>query len=99
MLKTWMVKMMGPLMSLLSMTCRDTSPIISEMMDHRVSAGKYWRARIHLAICRVCRYYKNQLQTLTHLSSELAREDGSAGETVVLSEEARSQMKKALKSP
>ena len=83
----------------LRMTCRDTSPIISEMMDHRVSSGKYWRARIHLAMCKVCQYYKAQLEVLVRLARELGREDSLEQPEGSLSPEAKTRIKNNLKHP
>ena len=81
------------------MTCRDTSPIISEMMDHRVSSGKYWRAKIHLAMCKFCRYYKVQLDVLARLARELGREDSPQQPEGTLSPEAKVRIKDSLKHP
>ncbi len=89
---------MNPLMQLMHITCKDTSPVISEMLDQPVSSAKYWRARIHLAMCSVCRYYKTQLEILTRVTHELADEDSPAKMDVSLSPESKAQLKKVLKS-
>jgi hypothetical protein len=81
------------------MTCRDTSPIISEMMDHRVSSGKYWRAKIHLAMCKVCQHYKVQLEVLARLARELGREDSPPQPEGTLSPEAKARIKNNLNHP
>ena len=83
----------------LRMTCRDTSTIISEMMDHRVSPGKYWRARIHLAMCKVCQYYKVQLEVLARLARELGRGDSPPQPEGTLTPEAKVRIKNNLKHP
>ncbi len=85
-------------MQSMHITCRDTSPVISEMLDHPVSSAKYWRARIHLAMCGVCRYYKAQLEILTRATRELASEDSPATMDISLSPESKAQLKKVLKS-
>lgn len=79
-------------------TCKDTSPVISEMLDHPVSSAKYWRARIHLAMCGVCRYYKTQLEIMTQLTQELASEDSPAKMDVIMSPKSKAELKKVLKS-
>lgn len=99
MIKKLMGNMMDSALQWLHLTCRDNSPIISEMMDHRVSWGKSLKARIHLALCEVCQYYKIQLETLTRLARELGREDSAARNEMVLSAKAKEQIKKALKPP
>ena len=98
MLKVFLSKLMNPLMQLMHITCKDTSPVISEMLDQPVSSAKYWRARIHLAMCGVCRYYKTQLEILTRGTHELADEDSPAKMDVSLSPESKAQLKKVLKS-
>ena len=98
MLKVFLSKLMNPLMQLMHITCKDTSPVISEMLDQPVSSAKYWRARIHLAMCGVCRYYKTQLEVLTRVTHELADEDSLAKMDVSLSPESKAQLKKVLKS-
>jgi len=98
MLKVFLSKLMNPLMQLMHITCKDTSPVISEMLDQPVSSAKYWRARIHLAMCGVCRYYKTQLEILTRVTHELADEDSPAKMDVSLSPESKAQLKKVLKS-
>ena len=71
----WLSKLKRPVMRLTHTTCKDTSSVISEMMDHPVSPAKYWRTKIHLAMCGVCRYYKTQLETLTRLTNELSNDN------------------------
>ncbi len=83
----------------LHMTCRDTSPIISEMMDHRVSSGKYWQAKIHLMMCKVCQHYKVQLEVLARLARELGREDSPQQSEGILTPEAKVRIKNNLKHP
>ena len=93
-----MSKPMNPFYRLMCITCKDTSPVISEMMDHPVSPVKYWRAKIHLAICGVCRYYKTQLEILTRLPDELSSENSPAEIDFSLRPESKPPMKKAIKS-
>ena len=93
-----MSKLMNPVMRMMRITCRDTSSAISEMMDHSVSFKKYWRAKIHLAICGVCRYYKTQLEILTRLTDELSNKNSPVEIDFSLSPESKPPMKKAIKS-
>lgn len=96
MFKNWMMNLMSPLLQGLHITCKDTSPIISEMMDHRVSSGKYWRAKIHLSMCEVCRLYKSQLKVLSKIAQKLGQEDSTVHEKVALTSESKLKMKKIL---
>ena len=75
MLKKLLSKSANNVLQLTNITCKDTSSIVSEMMDHQVSLKNYWRANIHLAMCGICRYYKTQLKTLTRLTRNLANKN------------------------
>ncbi len=77
----------------LNMTCEDTSPLISEMMDHRVSLLKRWRIKIHLGLCQVCMYYKEQLETIRNLSKKLGQEDVSVKKDITLAPQAKEKLK------
>jgi len=78
-------------------TCRDTTPLISEMMDHTLPLGKRLRVRFHLAICDVCGFYKKQLETVRALARKLGREEDPTQKEAVLSEEAKTKIKDSLK--
>ena len=93
----WLSKLMSPVMQLMHITCRDTSSVISEMVDHPVSPAKYWRAKIHLVMCRVCRYYENQLKILTQLTYKLADKNSPTKIDLTLCPESKIPAKKFLK--
>lgn len=81
----------------LCITCRDISPIISEMMDHRVSFMQILGVQIHLVICRPCQNYKIQLEVINHLTNELAKKNSPGNAKVRLSSQAKAKITKALK--
>jgi len=87
---------MNSVLQMMRITCRDISPIISEMIDHQVSPAKYWRARIHLAMCGVCRYYKTQLKTLTRLTNEISNKNSPIKMDSALRPESKTHFKKIL---
>jgi hypothetical protein len=91
-----MKKLMNFIMRRLNMTCKDTSPLISEMMDHRVSFLKRLKIKIHLALCEVCLYYKEQLETIRVLSKNLSQEDVPVKKDVNLPQECREKIKKMI---
>ena len=91
-----MAKMMKSLLSWLNLTCEDTSPLISEMMDHRVSFIKRLKIKIHLALCEVCLYYKEQLDIVRNLSQNLGREDFPANTNATLPAESKERIKKMI---
>ncbi len=81
------------MMKLFSLTCKDTSPLISEMMDHRVPLLKRWKIKIHLSLCQVCMYYKEQLQTIRSLAKKLGQEDVPVKKETTLPQEAKEKLK------
>lgn len=89
---------MNTILGFLKMTCKDTSPLISEMMDHRVSFVKRLKIRIHLALCGVCLYYKEQLETIRALSKNLGREDFSVKNDATLPQESKDKIKKMIEA-
>ena len=84
---------MSWIFKILKITCEDTSALMSEMMDHDLPLIKRWRAKIHLAICGFCRYYKTQLETIRELARKLGREETKVPEDVALSPETRRKLK------
>lgn len=94
---TLIVKFMGLMTQWFHATCRDTTPLISEMMDHTLPLGKRLRVRFHLAICDVCGFYKKQLETVRALARKLGRDEDPTQKEAVLSEEAKNKIKDSLK--
>jgi hypothetical protein len=92
-----MIKFLGWMIQWFHATCRDTTPLISEMMDHTLPLGKRLRVRFHLAICDVCGFYKKQLETVRALARKLGREEDLTQKEAVLSDEAKSKIKDSLK--
>jgi hypothetical protein len=93
-----MEKLMNFILGWLNLTCKDTSPLISEMMDHRVSFIKRLKIRIHLALCGVCLYYKGQLETISALSKNLGREDFPVKKDATLPQESKDKIKKMIEA-
>ena len=94
----WLSKLKRPVMRLTHTTCKDTSSVISEMMDHPVSFKKLWRTKIHMAMCCFCRYYKTQLETLTRLTDELSNDNSPVKIDFALSPKSKPPMEKTLNS-
>ena len=82
----------------LRVTCKDTNPLISELMDHDLPLGKRIRLRIHLAMCGVCNIYKNQLEIIQTLARKLGGEDIPTRQDDALSDDAKTKIKNALKT-
>lgn len=87
---------MDNILGWLNLTCQDTSPLISEMMDHRVSFIKRLKIKIHLSLCEVCLYYKKQLEIIRGLSKNLGREDFPVNTDENLPPESKQKIKKMI---
>ena len=86
---TWMIRK-------LRLSCEDTSPLISELMDHKLPLGKRMRLKFHLAMCQVCRFYQKQLEVIRAVARKLGEETASQQEAT-LSEQAKIKIKDSLK--
>ena len=51
-------------MSLLSQSCHEAARLISESQDAPLSRGARLGLRLHLALCRQCRRYEQQLRLM-----------------------------------
>ncbi len=81
----------------LHLTCEDTSPLISELMDHNLPLGKRIRLKFHLAMCKVCHFYQKQLEIIQALARKLGGDDAPTQKEAVLSEQAKNKIKDSLK--
>jgi len=93
-----MGKLINSLLGRLNLTCHDTSPLISEMMDRKVSFIKRLKIKIHLSLCKVCLYYKEQLELIRDLSKNLGREDFPVNSDETLSQESKQKIEKMIKA-
>ena len=92
----FLIKMLMPLMSILTPTCEVVSQKISQSMDHPISLVGRLRVRIHLIGCELCARYERQLlamhKMLESRSEELYEQDTGAK----LSDEARQRIKREI---
>lgn len=72
--------------------CRDVAHELSREQD-TPAAGRRWRLRLHLLMCRHCRRYARQLAWLQQ-ALRLARTDARSGR---LSAEARERIRERLR--
>ena len=93
-----MGKLMNFMMRLLNITCKDTSPLLSEMMDHKVSLLRRLKIKIHLALCKACLCYKGQLEIIRDLSHNVSREDFPVKKNKMLPPEAKEKIKKMIEN-
>lgn len=92
------MKILGKILHALKMTCKDTSPLISENMDHSLPLFDRWRVKLHLAMCEFCRYYQEQLEVLRKLSRYMGQSDTQIYNTRFLTQERKEKIKLLLKN-
>jgi hypothetical protein len=90
---------MGKLSQWLKITCEDTSPLISESMDHSLPLTKRMRLWAHLAMCGMCKSCLDQMNTIRSLARSLGNESSDSVSSQGLSVEAKEKIKQAMKSP
>ncbi|MGV7220580.1 MAG: hypothetical protein ACQ9MH_03520 [Nitrospinales bacterium] len=90
---------MNKLSQWLKITCEDTSPLISESMDHTMPLTKRMRLWAHLAICGMCKNCMAQMNTIRSLARSLGNEGIESKSAEGLSMEAKEKIKQAMKSP
>lgn len=95
---SWLDNLNGKLIRWMQLSCQQTSPLISESLDHTLSPGKKLRLKFHLMMCGVCQCYLDQLKTLSGLARRLGKEDNGLMGNTQLRPEFKIQLKKNLKS-
>jgi Putative zinc-finger len=58
---------LGPVLKLFHLSCKDAFELSSEQMDRELTRGEAFRLRIHLAICGICRHLPRQFQVIREL--------------------------------
>jgi predicted anti-sigma-YlaC factor YlaD len=46
------------------LSCKQASEVISQSLDRKLTAWERFNLKLHLLICKYCRYFSQQLQTL-----------------------------------
>lgn len=80
-------------------TCRQLAPIMSESLERSLSLRERLTLRLHLWVCRWCKWYLQQLHVMSdaiELRAAKIAEDKSP-DAPALSTEARERLKRALK--
>ncbi|KKM20060.1 hypothetical protein LCGC14_1649340 [marine sediment metagenome] len=78
------------------LSCRETTRLISDGLDRRLSFWQRLGLRLHLVMCGACAAYRRQVTALNKLVSAHFRESRPAGPHL-LSGEARQRIKAALR--
>ena len=56
-------------------TCKDTSELLSESMDRRLTWQERWAVRTHIFMCRSCRRFQQQLDFLSKTAGRYTPKD------------------------
>jgi len=78
-------------------TCRETSELASRAMDERLPFADRLAMRMHLAICKNCARFNQQLQDMRRLfRTETTADDDTAGLTPEARQRIETEMQKKL---
>jgi hypothetical protein len=80
------------------LSCREATRLVSESMDHPLPPGQRFALRFHLAMCRLCWRYREQVRFIRH-ALRLApgeRRDAPESTSVELPAEAKARIRRAL---
>ena len=89
-------KLRDVILNLALSKCNDTTELISENMDHTISVFKRWRMGFHLALCKYCREYKAQLETLRRMALGLDKEVPGSATQVSLKPDSKERIKRII---
>lgn len=81
----------------MTMSCKKASVLISEGMDRKLSLGERASLGFHLAMCRLCKLHKKQLEFISSLARRMGDAVmGDATSAVALSSEAKQRIKSRM---
>ena len=95
---SWLEKKNTRLIRWMHLSCQQTSPLISESLDHPLTFPKKLRLKFHLMMCGVCQCYLDQLKTLGGLARTLGKVDNELMDNITLRPEFKDRLKKTMKS-
>ena len=78
------------------MACDEASFLISYREDHRLGPVKWWRLKMHLLSCHLCRKYARQIGQLKHAMDQYREQCSHDSCSHHLSPEAGSRIHKVV---
>lgn len=83
---------------ILTLTCEESTRLVSESLDRELPAGERWAVRLHALCCWSCRRYRRQILFLRDAIRRRAIDIGAAAPPAgpTLSPEARQRIQQAL---
>jgi hypothetical protein len=84
--------------SLLGLSCREASRLISESLDRDLTRRERWALRIHTCLCHACRRFSRQTQVIREAVARMpdALRERWSDSACKLSAERRAQIKHLL---
>lgn len=79
------------------LSCKETSLLVSQARDRRLSWSERWAVRLHLWICEQCRKFARQMAVFDRLAQRLEADPGPMVEAE-LSSGARERIQKAIEA-
>ena len=79
-------------------TCREATELASRAMDERLPLSNRMALQLHLAICKNCARFSQQLQEMRRLFNETAASDDADGLTPEARQRIASELQKKLGS-
>ena len=78
------------------LTCKETSLLVSQSLDRRLSWPERWRATAHLIICSACRRFRRQARFMRKAAHRYVMATLRPAPPLDLSNEARDRIRQAL---
>lgn len=88
--------MMDRMLKALKMTCKDVYPLISESQDHPLTFLSSIRLKMHLAICKLCKIYRKQLEIICRITLSMGKDESKVLEDTNMSPEAKEKIKQLI---
>jgi len=81
---------------LLTLTCDESTRLVSESLDRGLRPAERWAVRLHAVSCRSCRRYRKQLAFLRAAIARLGHGDAEASASSSLGLGAKERIRRAL---
>lgn len=79
------------------LSCKQTSQLLSQSLDRKLSLRERIGVRLHLLICDVCARFVMQLEMMRHYLRHM-RDEAEQDESVQISAEAKARIAESLES-
>ena len=80
------------------LSCKDVTKLVSESLDRDLSLWRRIGLRLHLAMCKGCSAYRNQIESLNKVVSDHYRDDQTVKDSNDLPDDARERIKESIRT-